>query len=237
MNTLYDEFTELVDADFPRVDLVGKAANGINRFLIAKSAFSGDEVRRLLAKADARPVAGTTQAGIEAGALAHARPNRDTDPMPQDADAVSALLNYLGDTNTTLEEDPMVQKMISKAAKPTIDATTPDADLRRLAVTGTEAQKQAALVELGTRALLVSAQPVQDPATPTPAAPAQPDPAEVADAVAKAQARAAQKFALAKANAANQDGNPAALALAALSALHTASQVQREIRDASARRR
>jgi hypothetical protein len=31
-----DELTELVDADFPRVDLVGKGANGIPRFLIAK---------------------------------------------------------------------------------------------------------------------------------------------------------------------------------------------------------
>src|SRR5487761_1468345 len=31
-----DEMTELLDADFPRVDLVGKGANGIPRFLIAK---------------------------------------------------------------------------------------------------------------------------------------------------------------------------------------------------------
>jgi hypothetical protein len=31
-----DEFSELVDADFPRVDLVGKGANGVPRFLIAK---------------------------------------------------------------------------------------------------------------------------------------------------------------------------------------------------------
>lgn len=31
-----DEFTELVNADFPRVDLVGKGANGVPRFLIAK---------------------------------------------------------------------------------------------------------------------------------------------------------------------------------------------------------
>ena len=31
-----EEMTELLDADFPRVDLVGKGANGIPRFLIAK---------------------------------------------------------------------------------------------------------------------------------------------------------------------------------------------------------
>lgn len=33
-----DEFTELIDGNFARVDLVGKAANGVPRFLIAKSA-------------------------------------------------------------------------------------------------------------------------------------------------------------------------------------------------------
>lgn len=32
-----DEFTELVDGSFPRVDLVGKSANGVHRFLVAKS--------------------------------------------------------------------------------------------------------------------------------------------------------------------------------------------------------
>jgi hypothetical protein len=32
-----EEMTQLVDADFPRVDLVGKGANGIPRFLIAKA--------------------------------------------------------------------------------------------------------------------------------------------------------------------------------------------------------
>jgi hypothetical protein len=50
-----EEFTELVDADFPRVDLVGKGANGIPRFLIAKQdAGAGllepDFVRSLIGK-------------------------------------------------------------------------------------------------------------------------------------------------------------------------------------------
>ncbi|HTR93728.1 MAG TPA: hypothetical protein VMI73_18515, partial [Trebonia sp.] len=50
--------TELVDADFPRVDLVGKGANGIPRFLIAKqdAAATGllepEFVRDLIAKAE-----------------------------------------------------------------------------------------------------------------------------------------------------------------------------------------
>lgn len=53
-----DEFTELVDADIPRVDLVDKAANGM-RFLIAKRAdsnaglFDPEFVRDLVAKAEA----------------------------------------------------------------------------------------------------------------------------------------------------------------------------------------
>lgn len=53
-----DEFTELLDGDFPRVDLVGKAANGVPRFLIAKSAqhpylLEASMVRALITKASA----------------------------------------------------------------------------------------------------------------------------------------------------------------------------------------
>lgn len=54
---LDDEFTELVDGDFPRVDLVGKAANGVKRFLIAKGSAGGviapDVVQDLITKAEA----------------------------------------------------------------------------------------------------------------------------------------------------------------------------------------
>ena len=51
-----DEWTELVDCDFPRIDLVGKAANG-TRFLIAKAGASAGVlepgfVRDLIAKAE-----------------------------------------------------------------------------------------------------------------------------------------------------------------------------------------
>lgn len=54
-----DEFTELVDADIPRVDLVDKAANG-TRFLIAKQGsgaglLSPDLVRDLIGKQAAEP--------------------------------------------------------------------------------------------------------------------------------------------------------------------------------------
>src|ERR1700733_607481 len=56
MPDLDDELTELVDADFPRVDLVGKGANGIPRFLIAKQdadsrgLVPADLVRELIGK-------------------------------------------------------------------------------------------------------------------------------------------------------------------------------------------
>src|SRR6266568_4637979 len=48
-----DEFTELYDANIPRVDLVGKGANGVP-CLIAKSAefMPPAEVRRLIAKSE-----------------------------------------------------------------------------------------------------------------------------------------------------------------------------------------
>jgi hypothetical protein len=50
-----EEMTQLVDADFPRVDLVGRPANGIPRFLIAKAAggpglMHPDMVRDLISK-------------------------------------------------------------------------------------------------------------------------------------------------------------------------------------------
>jgi hypothetical protein len=60
-----DEFTEITDANIPRVDLVGKAANGM-QFLIAKSEdgqagmFDPEFVRDMVAKADPEPAATDT---------------------------------------------------------------------------------------------------------------------------------------------------------------------------------
>jgi len=45
----FEEFTELVDADLPRVDVVGKGANGMP-FLVAKSAFTPNQVHALINK-------------------------------------------------------------------------------------------------------------------------------------------------------------------------------------------
>ncbi|WP_284984292.1 hypothetical protein [Arthrobacter sp. efr-133-TYG-118] len=57
MTTIPDDMSELVNADIPRVDLVGKAANGTKFFLMkgaeeAPNMFSPDTVRELLKEAD-----------------------------------------------------------------------------------------------------------------------------------------------------------------------------------------
>lgn len=56
-----DELTALFDPDIPRIDLVGKGANGIPRFLVAKQAdesaglMDPDFIRDLIAKAEPEP--------------------------------------------------------------------------------------------------------------------------------------------------------------------------------------
>ena len=67
-----DEMTELLDADFPRVDLVGKGANGIPRFLIAKQAADSrglvppDLVRELIGK-QSEPESGRERVEMPSG--------------------------------------------------------------------------------------------------------------------------------------------------------------------------
>jgi hypothetical protein len=86
-----DEFTELVDADIPRVDLVGKTANGM-RFLIAKQAdgsvglMDPAFVRDLISKAEPEPaLAGekVTMTGSPAAIvkLIHQAAQRAADPV------------------------------------------------------------------------------------------------------------------------------------------------------------
>lgn len=70
-----DEFSELVDGSFPRVDLVSASANGIPRFLIAKSAagpqgvLEAGVVRELVAKAAKPTQAVFTASGKLLGAV------------------------------------------------------------------------------------------------------------------------------------------------------------------------
>ena len=81
-----DEFTELVDADFPRVDLVGKGANGVPRFLIAKQdgaagLLDAGYVRDLIAKAEPASEETVTMTGSPAAIakLVHGAPVRGDD--------------------------------------------------------------------------------------------------------------------------------------------------------------
>ena len=99
-----DDFTELVDADIDRVDLVDKAANGTT-FLLAKRAadqspalFEPDFVREMIAKADGEPQPGSpvTMSGSPAAiadmmARIHGAPVRK-------ADMSTASINDLPDS-------------------------------------------------------------------------------------------------------------------------------------------
>lgn len=88
--TVPEDMTELVNADFPRVDLVGKAANGTKFFIMkgaddAPNMFSPDNVRELLKEADTD----VTQplAEVEGDALAAAVPGS---PEWETVDAATA---------------------------------------------------------------------------------------------------------------------------------------------------
>jgi hypothetical protein len=83
-----DDFTELVDADIPRVDLVDKAANGTT-FLIAKAAnggapglFSPEFVRELIAKEDETSAFGAAAAQAAVLAEAYGWTPAQIDEMP-----------------------------------------------------------------------------------------------------------------------------------------------------------
>jgi hypothetical protein len=83
-----DEWTEAVDADIPRVDLVGRAANGSTGFLLMKQQdagglLDGAYVRELLAKAEPLPgpCATVTMTGSPAAiaAMIHGSPVRNAE--------------------------------------------------------------------------------------------------------------------------------------------------------------
>lgn len=87
-----DDFTELYDAQVPRVDLVDKPANGAARFILAKQAgdtpgvFDADYVRSLIAKAESepKPQETVTMTGSPAAiaAMIHAAAVRKAEPSP-----------------------------------------------------------------------------------------------------------------------------------------------------------
>lgn len=88
-----DDWTEAVDADIPRVDLVGRAANGSSGFLLMKQRqdagglLDGAYVRQLLAKAEPmlEPAETVTMTGSPAAiaAMIHGAPVRKAEPRTE----------------------------------------------------------------------------------------------------------------------------------------------------------
>jgi hypothetical protein len=92
-----DEFTELVDGKFDRVDLVGKAANGVPRFLIAKSAHDQQHgileaslVRDLISKGEAVTAVAKAGKELDAGEV-FADAKGEGDPMQPGSGAWEAV--------------------------------------------------------------------------------------------------------------------------------------------------
>jgi hypothetical protein len=96
-----DELTELVDADFNRIDLVGKGANGIPRFLIAKQdgesagLLEPEFVRDLIAKAEPeRTEEKVTMTGSPAAIAKLIHDAAQKPPAPELDEVAKALAEY-----------------------------------------------------------------------------------------------------------------------------------------------
>lgn len=99
-----DDMTEIYDADVPRVDLVGAAANGIPRFLIAKGEtgaglFDPSYVRGLIAKSEPEPQETVTMSGSPAAiaALIHGAPVRKAAAEPDEVEKAEASTQSMND--------------------------------------------------------------------------------------------------------------------------------------------
>jgi hypothetical protein len=121
MTQIPDDMSELVNADIPRVDLVGKAANG-TKFFMRKNAddspnmFSPDEVRALIKEADLDPT--VALADNEGDPVAAAIPGS---PEWETVDAASAQkwISILARAKNAVE---------TLAERETVEAATADED-------------------------------------------------------------------------------------------------------------
>ncbi|WP_369043504.1 hypothetical protein [Streptomyces sp. Midd1] len=112
-----EEFTELVDAHFPRVDLVDKAANGM-RFLLAKQQergehglFSPGYVRELLAKSEPEPEELVTMTGSPAAiakVIHGAAVRATTSPEPEGTSPADAIAKDTPEATAPGDLDPTV---------------------------------------------------------------------------------------------------------------------------------
>ena len=122
-----DELTELVDAQFGRVDLVQRGANGIPRFLIAKAdgnLLEPDFVRELIAKGEPEPEPVTDDGKV----TMTGSPAAIADFIHKAAQARAAAAAYSGDP---------VEVAKSKAAYDLVTKAKYDAaDRKRMAGTG-----------------------------------------------------------------------------------------------------
>ena len=113
-----DDWTEAVDANIPRVDLVGKAANGSGGFLLMKQDAAGlmdpAHIRSLLAKADPGP----------------APEAQDTVTMTGSPAAIAKMIHHAAQRNAAA--DPAVEPPDGQIVKAKYDADA----LRRMAANG-----------------------------------------------------------------------------------------------------
>lgn len=119
-----DEFSELVDADIPRVDLVDKAANG-TRFLIAKAQstqglLSPDLVRDLIGKTAAQP--------------GPAAPKEDTVTMTGSPGAIAKLMHEAA--LRSRDRDDFAKTTETMTYEQVVKAKYNADDLKRMAANG-----------------------------------------------------------------------------------------------------
>jgi hypothetical protein len=110
-----DEWTEAVDANIPRVDLVGKAANGSGGFLLMKQDAAGlmdpAHIRSLIAKAEPEP-----EAEAEA---------KDTVTMTGSPAAIAKMIHHAAQRHS-----------VDVTAAPVVKAKYDADDLKRMAANG-----------------------------------------------------------------------------------------------------
>jgi hypothetical protein len=123
-----DEWSEAFDATVPRVDLVGKSANGTPRFLLMKSSQGGlmapDMIRDLIAKATPEAtMTATILTGSPADVMAaiHAAPTTKENPMTRTAsltkadDAQDAADAVIGDDEPLPDADDLASSSAPSA--------------------------------------------------------------------------------------------------------------------------
>ncbi|MHA6764691.1 hypothetical protein [Streptacidiphilus sp. PAMC 29251] len=108
-----DEWTEATEANIPRVDLVGKAANGVPGFLLMKQDSTGllapDTIRNLLAKSEPEP-------------------NQEVVTMTGSPAAIAKMIHQAGRPAATAPTEPVAKDMDLDDSPDGMDVTMPMAE-------------------------------------------------------------------------------------------------------------